>query len=266
MRTRACFVLRSVVLVALLAIASPAMADQPVKPFEGEEVVRLSASGRSIAEISTWQGALRSFLLLDEQFAQIDKGPVAGPIQPPSEKRLAGPLDMVSTWDPQFYPLALNFEELKGPVVTRVQKMGSAHATVTGDFWATFAADPVFKVVARSGNSVTLVWPDPETDTSTVFIERRYHLIDDYLIDASVRIVNVGEGVVTGRMRVLIPAWEVPAATGGTCGASMFSAPPDLREAVCYAGGKLEKKSRDKLIEKSNFEGCLLYTSDAADE
>ena len=255
MRTHFRFLTCALALLALLAVAPAARADQPSKPFEGEEVIRLSAAGRSVAEISTFQGALRSFLLMDDQFAQVDKGPVAGPIQPPAEKRLAGPLDMVSTWDPQFYPLTLNFEELKGPQVTRVLKLDPAHTSVTGDLWATFAKDPVFTVVTRSGSGVTLVWPDPATDTSTVFIERRYRLAEDYRLEASVRIVNVGDGAVTGLLRVLIPAWEPAIAAGGKCGQSMFSAPPDLREAVCYAGGKLEKKNRTKLMEKPNFEG-----------
>ncbi len=255
MRTPSRLVMHVLALVALFAMAPAARADQPVRLFDGEEVVKLSAAGRSIAEISTWQGALRSFLLLDEQFAQIDKGPVVGSIQPPAEKRLAGPLDMVSTWDPQFYPLSLNFEELRGPQVTRILKKDPTHPSVTGDLWTTFARDPVFTVVSRTVGAVTLVWPDPATDTSTVFIERKYRLVDDYLIESSVRIVNVGDGVVTGRMRVMIPAWEPPTASGGQCGQSMFSAPPDLKEAVCYAGGKLEKKPREKLMEQSNFEG-----------
>ncbi len=243
-------------LMALLATAPlPARADQPLAPLPGEEVIELIGYGRSVAGISTVQGALRSFLLTDPQFAQAGRGEVKGPVQPPAEKRAAGPLDMVSTWDPQFYPLSLNFEELRGPEVVRVLKRDPSHATVQGDLWGTFARDPVFKVVARTPTSVTMVWPDPDTDTSTVFIERKYHLADDYRIEASVRIVNVGEGTVTGRMRLMIPAWEPAVGGGGGCGQSMFTAPPDLKEAVCYAGGELEKKTREKLIETANFEG-----------
>lgn len=245
------FFLRATVLVALLAMAPAARADQPTKPFEGEGVVRLAGDGLAVAEISTWQGALRSFQLLDPQFAQIERGPVAGI---PVEKRAAGPLDLVSTWDKEYYPLSLEFEDMVGPQVTRVLKKDPARGKVTGDLWTTFARDPVFTVVARTPTSVTMVWPDPETDTSTVFLERRYHLADGYRLESVIRIVNVGEGTVTGRMRILVHAWEHPGVAAGGCGQSMFSAPPDLKEAVCYAGGKLEKKTRENLIEKPNFE------------
>jgi YidC/Oxa1 family membrane protein insertase len=246
---------RVTVLFGLLAVSPFALADQPVQPFDGEDVVSLSANGGSVAQISTFQGALRSFLLLDGQFEQLDRGAVAGTIQPPAAKRAAGPMDMVSTWDPQFYPLTLNFEELKGPQVTRILKREPGRSSVTGDLWTTFSRDPVFTVVSLTPTSVTMVWPDPENDTSTVFIERRYHLADDFRLEASVRIVNVGEGTVSGRLRLLLPAWEPSTGGGGGCGQSMFSAPPDLKEAVCSFGGTLEKKTRDNLIEKPGFEG-----------
>lgn len=244
-----------------LALAAPARADQPLPPRDGEQVVRLMGGAQVLAEISTWQGALKSYLVLDPQFAQAERVPAAGGVQPPAGKGAAGPLDMVTTWDPQFYPMALNFEDLTGPQVTRVLKANPSHATVTGDLWAVFASDPVFTVVQATETSVTMVWPDPLADRSTVFVERRYHVLPDYRVDASVRIVNVGPDLVTGRLRLLLPAWEHAKAAGGGCGQSMFAAPPDLKEAVCHVAGSLEKKTRDKLIEEPGFKGTgqVLY-------
>ncbi len=242
--------------LGMLAVALPAAADQPLPPAGWERVVPLvSSAGRSIAEISTYNGALRSFRLLDSQFAQAapDKPP-PGNINPPSAKRAAGPKDMVSTWDHAYFPFSMNFEDLTGPQVTRTWQRDASYGRRTGGLWSVFGSDPVFTVVAQTEDSVTLVWPDPAVDVSDVFIERTWRMVGDYQMEGTVRLVNLGPTDVTGRIRVLVTAWENPfSPTGGTCG-MMFAAPPDIREAVCMVAGDLDKKDRKKLLESPGFE------------
>jgi YidC/Oxa1 family membrane protein insertase len=234
--------------------AGSANADQPIVPYEGETVFRLVHGGKSVAEISGYMGAVRSFLLLNEQFNQKEKEPGPGPIKPPAAKRAAGPMDMVSTWDPAFYPFAMQFEDLKGPQVTRVLKLDPAHPTIEGDLWTVFSRDPVFVPAARDERTLTLVWPDPATDRSDIYIERTWRMIDDYRMEGTIRLVNLGAEELSGRLRLLMPGWENPYSTsGGTCG-GMFSTPPDIKQAVCMMAGSLKKKSRLDLVKEPGFE------------
>jgi YidC/Oxa1 family membrane protein insertase len=242
--------------LALGSAAAPARADQPLPPAAWEQAVKLVRGGVSVAEISTYNAALRSFQLLDAQFAQeAPKEPPPGNLHPPAAKTAAGPKDMVTTWDHAYFPFQLNFEDLVGPQVTRTWQRDPAMGRRTGGFWSVFASDPVFTVVSRGADSVTMVWPDPAVDESDVFIERTWTLVGDYQLEGRIRLVNLGPTDVTGRIRLLVTAWENPfSASGGTCGGAMFAAPPDIREAVCTVGGDLQKKDRKALLEEPGFE------------
>lgn len=255
---RSSVVLRAVLplLGLLLAASVPARADQPLPPAGWEQTVQLLRGGVSIAEISTYNAALRSFQLLIPQFTQAaPKEPAPGPLQPPAAKTEAGPKDMVSTWDHAYLPYALNFEDLQGPQVTRTWQSDPSYGRRTGGFWSVFGSDPVFTIVSRSAESVTMVWPDPAVDESDLFVERTWTLVDDYRLEGQIRLVNLGPTDVTGRIRLLITAWENPfGAKSGTCGGAFFAAPPDIRQAVCMVAGDLEKKDRKKLLEEPGFE------------
>ena len=249
------FCYTALLLAIVVLTAGSALADQPLPPADWEEVVSLvPGSGRSIAEISTYNGAIRSFRLLDDQFMQAaPKKPPMGNINPPPQKTEAGPKDMVSTWDYSLFPFSMMFENLTGPQVTRTWKRDLTFGRRTGGLWSVFANDPVFTVVTKDEKSVTMVWPDPEVDDSDVFIERTWELVDDYLLESSVRIINLGPTEVSGLVRMLIYAWENPfGSQKGNCG-MMFAAPPDIRDAVCMVGGDLDKKDRQKLLEKPEF-------------
>ncbi len=239
----------------LLVTAVPARADQPLPPAGWEQTVQLMRTGVSIAEISTYSAALRSFQLLIPQFAQSEpKKPAPGPVHPPAEKTAAGPKDMVSTWDYAYFPFSLNFEDLEGPQITRTWKRDPSMGRRTGGFWSVFGSDPVFTIVARSAESVTMVWPDPAVDDSDLFVERTWTLVDDYRMEGRIRLINLGPTDVIGRIRLLITAWENPyGEKGGTCGGAFFTAPPDITEAVCMVSGDLGKKDRKKLIDEPGF-------------
>lgn len=215
----------------------------------GESVVTIKNGEYFEADFSTWSGTIRSFRLLKEQFVQAEREQPSGPVQPPEWKMAAGPLDMVSTWSPGYFPFGIAFEELKGqPEVTRVVKSDPSHPQRTGDFWALFVADPVFTVIEKTPDSVTMVWPDPNEDKSTLFIERKWKVIGNYLLEGTVSLINLGSSEVSGKLRVLIVAWEPPS-TGrsGMCG-GMFSAPVDAREVVCGVGDSVEKTTRIAMI------------------
>lgn len=250
------------VLVATVVFWSlTALAEQPLPLRDGEKAVKLVRDGVSIIEISTYGGAIRSFLLLQEQFNQKAKEPPAGPLRPPAEKLAEGPLDMVSTWDPTYFPYSLALEEFSAPDVTRKLQADPQHTEITGTFWSLFARDPIFTVVSNTNDSVTMVWPDPANDKSEVFLERTWTLGPDYVMQGSIRLVNLSNTDVTGRMRLIMLEWEAPsAAASGFCGGFM-AAPPDMKSAVCYLDGSLESKTRSQLIEESNFDkgGTVTY-------
>ncbi len=251
---------------AILARSVPALAEEPppVRTDQGEEVWTLENPGVFRAQVSNYHAAIRSFMLLKEQFYQkqedrtvtIQKDDGTLEKWPPPMKLAAGPKDMVSTWDAPLYPFSFLFEELHGaPRVRRTLKSDPLHPEVEGDFWSLYARDPVYCLVARDDRSVTLVWPDPAVDRSTLFIERTWSLAESvgaegsrYILESRVRLWNVGPGEVRGRARLVLYAWEDPSQhAGGTCGA-MFAAPPDVLEVACSAAGSVTKKSHKDLL------------------
>ena len=240
------------VIVALTCVVVPARADEPMPVNEalGDTGVPLSSPGFFQAQISTYGGTVRSYLLSNPQYDQKEREAAPGNIRPAREKLAAGPMDMVATWDAPFYPYSIAFEDLKGqpPVVTRTLKSDPSHAQRVGDFWALFVQDPVFTVVEASPTKVVMVWPDPAVDTTTLFLERTWTVGGDYRLDGSVRLVNFGAGEVSGRLRLQVVSWEAPGAPKGYCGGSMFSAPVDVREVVCGVGDGVEKAARSAMI------------------
>lgn len=243
---------------------SQAEAEPPIRTEIGEEVWTFENPGFFRVQVSNYHAALRSFMLLKGQFDQKQKDKTVtirkddGTVEswPPAYKRAAGPKDMVSTWDAPLYPYSLDFEVLQGaPIIRRVLKSDPRHPVVEKDFLSLYKVDPVYKMVARNERSVTLVWPDPDTDQSTLYIERtwRWKGADaeagwQYVLESSVRLWNLGPGEVRGRPRFWLYAWEDPSQdVGGTCGA-MFAAPPDIVEVACGAAGSITRKTRKDLL------------------
>jgi len=119
-------------------------------------------------------------------------------------------------------------------------------------FWEAFSSDPVFKVVSTSADSVVMVWPDPAVYSSPLYIERRFTIREDFVLDAVIRLVNVSDQDVQGRLIVSIPGWESPVSRSGFCG-GMFGAPPDVLEAVCSDGSDIDRKKRKEILDSKNF-------------
>ncbi len=224
----------------------------PIRPDLGEEVWTLENPGVFRAQVSSYHATIRSFLLLREQFHQEERPAPAAVPSPPDYKRAAGPKDMVSTWDAPLYPFSLHFEELQGaPRLRRALKSDPRHPEVEGDFWSLYARDPVYALVSRDERSVTLVWPDPAVDRSTLFIERTWRMAapdpakgSQYVLESRIRLWNVGPEEVRGRPRIVLYTWEDPSQhAGGTCG-TLFAAPPDLVQVACGAAGSVTQKAR----------------------
>lgn len=252
----------AVMVAASIAVASGclsrASAEEapPIRADLGEEVWTLENPGVFRAQVSSYHAAIRSFLLLRDQFQQKERpAPPVNP-SPPNYKRAAGPKDMVSTWDPPLYPFSFHFEELQGaPRLRRTLKSDPRHPEVEGDFWSLYVRDPVYSLVARDDRSLTLVWPDPVADRSTLFIERTWRMAapgsakgSQYVLESRVRLWNVGPEEVRGRPRLVLAAWEdLSQHGGGTCG-GMFAAPPDVLEVACGAAGSVTQKAHKDVI------------------
>lgn len=236
----------------------------PLKPEIGEQAWVIENPGFFSCQISNYHAAIRSFLLLNGQFDQKQKERTVT-IQtgdgrlvrwPPPFKLAAGPKDMVSTWDAPLYPFSFHFEKLqRAPRIRRTLKSDPRHEQVEGDFGQLYSRDPVYTLISRDEKSLTLVWPDPNTDESTLFIERTWRLAEPdgatklhYVLESTIRLWNLGPDEVRVHSRLVMNAWEDPSQHGGeTCGA-MFAAPPDILEVACGAAGSVINKGPGDLI------------------
>ncbi len=126
------------------------------------------------------------------------------------------------------------------------------YTTEPVDFWKAFSEKPVYKVVSATPNSVVMVWPDPAVFSSPLYIERTYRIRQDYVVDATIRLVNVSTEDISGLVKLSIPGWESPAKKSGFCG-GMFGAPPDVLQAVCSDGDDFDRKNRKELLDGKNF-------------
>lgn len=128
-----------------------------------------------------------------------------------------------------------------------------AFMTVEVDFWQEFATNPVFKVVSATDDSVVMVWPDPAVFASPLYIERSYRVRDDYVVEGSIRLVNVSTRDISGQLRLSVSGWESAAKPGGFCG-GMFGAPPDVLQAVCSDDADFDRKNRKEILDGKSFD------------
>jgi YidC/Oxa1 family membrane protein insertase len=250
---RAAGVFISVVCLTFISVASSADQSCPVK--KGESIESIQGNTQNfVVHISNIGGAVRSLFLYKNQYLQGQDESPTGSIVPPAEKLAAGPLDLVTTWDTPLYPLNIEFQDLSPIPVVRTCKLDPDSGTVNEDFLAAFIRDPIFTVVSRSDDTVVMVWPDPVIDISPLYIERTYTVSDDYVVDSSIRLVNVGETEINGQLKLMIPSWESAASNSSAFCGGMLGAPPDEINAVCRSAGKIERKTRKELLDKKNFE------------
>lgn len=100
----------------------------------------------------------------------------------------------------------------------------------------------------------TFVWPNPKTDKSPIFIERRFEPgKHPYEIAMTVAIHNVSPAEVKAQVGVDVSGWQHPALSE----TSMFMAPPDLYAASCMTGDSYEREDYSELWDCTDGGGCV---------
>ena len=148
--------------------------------------------------------------------------------------------------------------------VARVDELGAISLTdklpvvdvagLTYEIWRRGApkelwdAGPEFtRVDEGAGLPMTWVWPDPRTDTSPIFVEKRFEAgAHAYELKLRVTIHNVSAEQVKTQPGLKISAWQHPA----NAETSMFARPTSLYAASCYTGESLERHEFTSLYEE----------------
>ena len=126
----------------------------------------------------------------------------------------------------------------------------------TGKLKTLFEADPTYTLVTGAETASTLpltwVWPDPITDKSPVYVEKRYEQGEHpYELKLTVIVHNVGATEVKLQSGLRVSAWQHEDETLG----SMFSFPTFLQASSCYSeGAGLNRWEYSELIDETNYQ------------
>jgi len=279
------------------------------------------------AKLSNLGGTFRSVEMRRAQYDQLPNDERSSPLAEPLKGEIperyyeAGPLELVTTWDPAAYPFQTVFDSFEHPgtvqrvvrppveggridpahpdrllppeagpdfrstypavvagdrievsappalartyAVKEINQDGSAtveppftvsaavanvayRVTVEGPFEAIYRRDRRFALVEQDAEHVTYAWPDPRTDRSDVWLERRFTVQGPYAVDLTVRLHNLSGEPVKSQPSLVVTGFQPPVEGGG-----MFSGPPpDLREAACRAGGDVTRATAQAILEK----------------
>ena len=280
------------------------------------------------ADASNLGATFRSVRMRRRQYEQLPNDDRATPLPAslrgaiPDRYYEAGPLELISTWDPRGYPFETKFEtfEYAGEPVRRVlrpqveggvfdpakpdqlapPKDGADFAvtypvvragdrleviapaslagertieavnadgtvtvtppfpasaaanvegvtyrvTVEGPFDQVYERDKRFTLVEEATDRAVFVWPDPNVDSSDVWLERRLIVKGPYAVDLVVQLHNLGSEPVKSQPSLVVTSFQPPVEGGG-----LFSGPPpDLRSATCRAGGELTRGAADAIL------------------
>lgn len=254
----------------IFSIGGIGSADQPIPANKtlGEQTVSMTVPGYMDLVFSNYGATLKHAFMLNPQYKQKKRKPPESEFRPPNEKLAAGPLDVVSTWDPPFYPLQLQMEwdpngQVK-PVVLRYLKKQHKPGkdTIKGDFLDVYKQDPVFTVLHKDARSVTYIWPDPKKDKSKLFLLKYFKLDKNYTINMTVELVSLTQKKVKIDYKVVLYAWQPPKAhSGGTCGSAMFSPHPDMKSAMCYSDDSLDDETFGGKTLKKSYTGVASFAA-----
>ncbi len=117
-----------------------------------------------------------------------------------------------------------------------------------GGVQALFEAGPDFtKLSEGDGLPMTWVWPDPGTDSSSLWIEKRFEAGQHaYELKLTIAVHNFGAEPVREHMGLQISAWQHPDLVQG----GMFSFPSEHHAASCFTGESLERTEYMSLVEE----------------
>ncbi len=238
------------------AAAQECGADEPGRAAwhfadDGGELYEAIFSGRD--------GTLVCFRLLNTQYdRKEDEAVVAGV---PTWMGAAGPLNLISTWDTTYLPFNLSFLEFKskGPAERLLQqptklatdKGWKAGERKTLSLKELYEGDPIYTLVSATPEEIVYVWPDPATDVSDAFVEKRYRKLGGYRIGLSITVYNFSDGDVATQPQLSIYAWEVERKSLG-----LFAPPPNILEGLALAGDdELERETGSDLQEEASNPG-----------
>jgi YidC/Oxa1 family membrane protein insertase len=212
------------ILVPSLALGADGWNTRYAEPDSGRELFHLETSGR--------QGTLSSYKLLVEQYAQKQRVAVPGE---PEDHVNPGPMEMVTTWDPEFYPFQTRLLDVAEVAeVYRRAADGSEVRVAWGDL---AGAVMEWAQVETGKDFVRYVWPDPRAYRSNLYLEKRLGIAGPYQLALQVKVHALGSQDLRHRLVVETYGYQNPLeSTGG-----MFSPPPDLFGAVCSAAGEVAR-------------------------
>lgn len=206
-----------------------------------EESVYLISPEKVKLEFSSKGGGLKSAFLLLEQFDRRELKEDKDGIGIPEEKRAKGPLDIVTTWDSEFYPFQETFE-----VLNWVGQDGREEAITFGEEKGTKRSRN-HGIVAQSKEAVTFVWPNPHVyPTSEMYVSKTIQLQKGYAASVSTVIYNLGTRKIDFKMNQEIFGWQ--ASTEG----SMIGTRPNLTAGACGVSGETIYEEFGELLDESS--------------
>lgn len=118
----------------------------------------------------------------------------------------------------------------------------------SGTFEELWDAGPVFaRVSPEPGFPLVYVFPDPATDHSPVYVEKRFEAGQHpYEIQLTITIHNFGDKTVRALPGLRVSGWQHPELTAG----GMFKFPQSLYAASCHTGDSLERHEFPKLAKE----------------
>ncbi len=198
--------------------------------------------------VFTGRGAtVACFSLLHEQYDRREVAEV--PAGVPAWMGALGPLNLVTTWDTEYLPFSLTFLDftsagtvtrtLQAPVISAPAGQGwDAGAQREASLKELHDYDPIYTLISATEDEVVYVWPDPDSDRSEVFVEKRYSKLGGYRIGLAVTVYNFSTGDVVTQPQMAIHSWEMERQSR-----SFFSPAPNVLEGLAMVGdGDLERE------------------------
>jgi len=197
-------------------------------------------------------GTFACFELLNPQYERPEQLPM--PAGVPSWLGAPGPLNLVTTWDTEFLPYTLSFialadghqvtRSVKAPTQTAQKNGWKVGETRTGGALDIYKADPIYTLVSSSETEAVYVWPDPASDKTDFFVEKRFTRLAGFSVGLAVTVYNFSTSDVATQPQVEVHVWEASKPSGG-----MFSPPPNVAEGLCFTGDSdLERHTGADLV------------------
>jgi YidC/Oxa1 family membrane protein insertase len=237
---------------ASIAVAQECGADAP-----GRAVWAFADEGGDLyqAVFTGTEATLACFSLLNPQYDRMEEEAV--PAGVPAWMGAKGPLNLITTWDSDYLPFKLSFLEFKSDgsaerLLVQPSKLASDEGWKAGErrtarLKELYEGDPVYHLASFTPDEIVYVWPNPETDKSDTFVEKRYTKLGGYRIGLNITVYNFGDGDVTTQPQLSINAWEAERQSRG-----LFAPPPNILEGLASVGDdELEREDGSSLQEEA---------------